>query len=406
MKSMEENQKEPEKQKTPEHKTAGSRPVLEPDHPKIKFLAMAALLIVSTSAGFFGGWLASRDKTTPGTPTETQQVVLENQGDLLGQIAKEVGESVVSIETTATTQSFFGPSESQGAGTGIILTDGGLIITNRHVVPSGTSEVKVILSDGTEFDNVSVVGRTAARDSLDIAFLKINDTRGTQLKAAKIGDSSKMEVGDSVVAIGNALGQFQNTVTAGIISGYGRSIQAFDSQGSENLENLFQTDTAINPGNSGGPLVNLGGEVIGINTAVASGDAQNIGFAIPINDVAGLIESVKETGELQRPYLGVVYIPITNDVAQQYSLEVNRGAYIASPGIVGADPVINGGPADKAGVEPGDIITKIDDTAVDQENSLSSIVNKRKVGDKVTLTILRSGNEQKIEVTLGDAPTD
>lgn len=375
-----------------------------PDHPKIKFLAMATLLIISSGAGFLGGWLASKDQA-PKTTVETQQVVLKGQGELIGQIAKSVGESVVSIETIATAQSFFGPTESQGAGTGIILSDDGLIITNRHVVPSGTSDVKVILSDGTEFDAVTVVGRTSSRDSLDIAFLKIDDTKGKKLVAAKIGDSAKMQVGDPVVAIGNALGQFQNTVTSGIISGYGRNIQAADSEGSENLENLFQTDTAINPGNSGGPLVNLDGQVVGINTAVAGGDAQNIGFAIPINDVTGLIDTVKQTGKLQRPYLGVVYIALTNDVAEQYGLSVKRGAYIAPPAVIGGDPLVNDGPAEKAGLRAGDIITKIDGTAVDQTNSLSALINKRKVGDKVTLTVVRDGKEQKIDVTLGAAPT-
>ncbi len=387
-------------------KVKGSRPPLGPDHPKVRFLAMATLLIVSIGSGFVGGWLAGKDNVAHITPVEKQQVILKGQGELIGQIAKDVGESVVSIETTATTQGFFGPSESQGAGTGIILSSDGLIITNRHVVPAGTTEVKVILSDGTEFNHVSVAGRTSNRDSLDIAFLKIDNTKGKKLKAAKLGDSAKMQVGDPVVAIGNALGQFQNTVTSGIISGYGRNIQATDSQGSENLENLFQTDTAINPGNSGGPLVNLDGEVIGINTAIASGDAQNIGFAIPINDVSGLIGSVKDTGKLQRPYLGVVYIPVTNDVAEQYGLSVKRGAYIAPPGIIGSDPVIDGGPADKAGLRAGDIILKMDDTTIDHKTSLSAIINKHKVGDKVTLTVLRDGKEQKIEVTLGAAPTN
>lgn len=389
-----------------EKRSQTGRPPFGPEHPRIKFLAMATLLVVSLGAGFLGGWLAGKDQTILTTPVEKQQVILKGQGELIGQIAKDVGESVVSIETTATMQGFFGPSESEGAGTGIILTDDGLVITNRHVVPSGTEDVTIILSDGTEFDDVQVVGRTSARDSLDIAFLKINDTKGKKLAAAKIGDSAKMQVGDSVVAIGNALGQFQNTVTAGIISGYGRNVQAIDGQGSENLENLFQTDTAINPGNSGGPLVNLDGEVIGINTAVASGDAQNIGFAIPINDVSGLIDSVKQTGKLQRPYMGVVYIPVTNDVAEQYGLSVKRGAYIAPPGIIGGDPLVDGGPAEKAGLKPGDIILKINDTAVDQTNSLSAIVNKHKVGEKVTLTILRDGKEQKLEVTLGAAPSN
>lgn len=381
------------------------KPVFGPDHPRVRFLALAMVAILSLGGGFAGGWLAAKDKAAITTPVETQRVVLNSQGELIGQIAEEVGKSVVSIETTATTQSFFGLRESEGAGTGIILTEEGLILTNRHVVPTGTDDVRVILSDGTELNDVSVVGRTASRDSLDIAFLKVNNLEGKKLSPARIGDSSKMQVGDPVVAIGNALGQFQNTVTSGIISGYGRSVQAFDTNGSESLENLFQTDTAINPGNSGGPLVNLDGEVIGINTAVA-GDAQNIGFAIPINDVSGLINSVKQTGKLQRPYLGVIYIPITNDVAEQYSLSVKRGAYIAPPGIIGTDPLIEDGPAEKAGLKAGDIILKIDDKNIDQTNSLSALVNKHKVGDKITLTILRDGKEQKIDVTLGAAPTN
>jgi serine protease Do len=264
-----------------------------------------------------------------------------------------------------------------------------------------------VLSDGTEFDNVKVVGRTSSTDSLDIAFLKIDDLKGKKLTPATLGDSSKMEVGDSVIAIGNALGQFQNTVTSGILSGYGRSIEASDASGgsSENLEGLFQTDAAINEGNSGGPLVNLDGEVIGINTAVA-GDAQNIGFSIPINDVAGLIKSVEESGKLERPYIGVVYVPITNDVAQQYNLNVSRGAYIPTADQVGQDPIISGGPADKAGLRPGDVITKIGDTTIDQTNSLSALINKHSVGDKVTLTIIRDGKTKTVDVTLSAAPSD
>lgn len=378
---------------------------LGPEHPKVRFLAMATLIIVSLASGFLGGWLSNKDDRSFVDTADKQEIVLKGQAELIGQIASRVGESVVSIETTATAQSFFGPTESQGAGTGIILTTEGLIITNRHVVPAGTTNVRVILSDGTEFDEVTVVGRTSSRDSLDVAFLKIKDAKGKKLKAADIGDSSKMRVGDSVVAIGNALGQFQNTVTSGIISGYGRSIEASGGQGSESLENLFQTDTAINPGNSGGPLVNLGGQVIGINTAVAGG-AQNIGFAIPINDVVGLIDSVRQTGKLQRPYLGVVYIPLTNDLAEQYGLSVKRGAYIAPPAIIGGAPVLKDGPADKAGLKAGDIIVKINDTAVDHLNSLSAIINRHKVGDKVALSVLRDGKQQKIDVTLGAAPTD
>jgi serine protease Do len=391
----------------------GPKPPLGPEHPRIRFLAMATLILVSIAAGFAGGWLSNRNPATnDDAAIKTQQVVLKTQGQLISKIAKDVGASVVSVNTTTTVNvpSFFGftqPSEQQGAGTGIVLTEDGLVVTNRHVVPQGTSEVTIVLSDGTEFDDVTVVGRTSATDSLDIAFLKINDTKGKKLVPATLGDSSKVQVGDSVIAIGNALGQFQNTVTSGILSGYGRNIQAGDESGggTENLENLFQTDAAINQGNSGGPLVNLNGEVIGINTAVA-GDAQNIGFAIPINDVSGLIKSVQASGKLERPYIGVVYVPVTNDVKEQYDLNVDRGAYVPTEEELGADPIINDGPADKAGLKAGDIITKLGDRNIDQQNSLSALVNQHKVGDKVKLTVIRDGKDRTIEVTLGAAPVD
>jgi S1-C subfamily serine protease len=214
-----------------------------------------------------------------------------------------------------------------------------------------------------------------------------------------------MKVGDPVVAIGNALGQFQNSVTSGIISGYGRSVQAIDSSGteSENLENLFQTDASINQGNSGGPLVNLEGKVIGVNTAVAS-DAENIGFAIPIDDIKGLIKSVMDKGKLERPFLGVVYIPITADLAKQYDLDVDYGAYIPPEVMVGQDPVINDGSADKAGIKEGDIITKVNDDKVDAKRSLTSLLGKYEVGDVIKITVMRDDKERTLDVTLQAAP--
>ena len=388
----------------------GGRPTLGPDHPRVKFLAMALLIIMATGFGYLGGWLGSRDNTN--ATAQKQEVVLNNQGQLISNIAQTVGTSVVSVNTTGTvtTDNAFGVGQSNqedGAGTGIVLTSDGLIITNRHVVPDGTTSVSVTLSDGTQYNNVSIIGRTSPNDSLDIAFLKINDLNGRKLTPATLGDSSKMQVGDSVIAIGNALGQFQNTVTSGILSGYGRSVQASDSDGSstENLEDLFQTDAAINEGNSGGPLVNIDGQVIGINTATAE-DGENIGFAIPINDVSGLIKSVEQTGKLEQPYLGVYYVPITNDIAQQYNLSVTRGAYIPTADQLGSAPIISGGPADQAGLQPGDIITALDGTTIDQNNSLSSLVNQHSVGEKVTLTVNRGGKTLSIMVTLGSAPTD
>ena len=168
---------------------------------------------------------------------------------------------------------------------------------------------------------------------------------------------------------------------------------------------MFQTDAAINEGNSGGPLVNLSGQVIGINTAIA-GNAQNIGFAIPINDVVGLIKSVEQTGKLEQPYLGIIYVPITSDVAQQYSLSVNNGAYIPPSADVGQQTVISGGPADQAGLKEGDIITAIDGIPINESNSITSILDKDSVAQVVTLTVNRGGKTISIKVTLGSAPTN
>jgi S1-C subfamily serine protease len=367
----------------------------------------ALLLLACLSLGFLGGW-AGRNSDASGTKQTNQvrQQIVSSESQLINEIAKNVGPSVVSVNVTSTgTRSIFGGSvEQQSAGTGVIISEEGIIITNRHVVPAGTNTVSVTLSDGTALKDVSVIGRTSESDPLDVAFLKINDKQGKKLTAAKLGDSSKVQVGDKVVAIGNALGQFQNTVTSGIISGFGRSVEAGDESGgnTETLQNLFQTDTAINQGNSGGPLVNINGEVIGINTAVA-GNAENIGFAIPLNDIQGLVKSVLKEGKLLRPYLGVRYLSLTDDVAYQYSLSVKRGAYLAPS--QGQSVVISGSPAEKAGLKEKDIITKIDDVSIDENNSLTSVLGRHAVGDKVTLTVVRDGKEQKISVTLEAAPT-
>lgn len=382
---------------------------------KIRFLMGALFLIVGASAGFAGGWLGNKQDKAPNE--QQQQIVLKNQGQLISNIAKQVSPSVVSVEVTGTGSlggifpgSLFGERTGQqptedSAGTGIIIDKGGLIVTNRHVVPSGTTKVSVTLSDGTKYDDVQVVGRTSESDPLDVAFLKIQDTKGKTLMPATLGDSSKVGIGDSVIAIGNALGQFQNTVTSGIISGHGRNVQAGDEAGSstESLENLFQTDAAINAGNSGGPLVNLEGQVIGINTAVASG-AQNIGFSIPINDVKGSIDTVVSKGKLERPYLGVQYITITADMAKQYDLDASQGVYIPPAIVTGSDSVIDGSPADKAGVKPGDIITKVNNDTIDESHSLTSLLDKHQVGDKVTLTIMRDKKSITVDVTLEAAP--
>ncbi len=390
-----------------------STPKMLSNGPKrTTLLVLVFFVLVSCAAGFVGGWFGAegRQQTQQGINSASQQIV-SGESQLISQIAKDVSPSVVSIDVTsqATTNfGFFGPrqTQQQSAGTGVIISSDGVIITNRHVVPAGTTSVSVTLSNGTKLDNVSVIGKTADGDSLDVAFLKIKDAKGEKLKAAKIGDSSKMQVGDKVIAIGNALGQFQNTVTAGIISGYGRSVEAGDATGnsSETLQDLFQTDAAINEGNSGGPLVNISSEVIAINTAIAGGQAQNIGFAIPVGDLQGLIKSVLTKGKLERPYLGVHYVNLTDDLAYQNNLTVKRGAYII-PSSNGQSSIIAGSPAAKANLKDKDIIIKIDNDSIDENHSLVALINKHSVGDEVTLTIVRDGKQQTIKTRLEASPS-
>lgn len=376
---------------------------------KKKLAGLVVMVLVAAAAGFAGGELSHQDDALSGGSLSQQKKVVSSEGQLINQISKQVGPSVVSISTNTTTQTegyfgFGGQSQNQSAaGTGMIISKDGYILTNRHVVPAGTTSITVTLTDGTSYDNVSVVGRTSANDSLDVAVLKIKDLKGKQLSSVVFGNSGQASVGDAVVAIGNALGEFQNTVTSGIISGFGRSVTAgggsYDAS-TEDLVNLIQTDAAINEGNSGGPLVNLNGQVIGINTAIAS-DAQNIGFAIPIDDVKGLIGQVLKTGKFQRPFLGVRYVQLTKELAEQYGIKQTSGAYIIPRAISGQPGVVSGSPAANAGLQAGDVITKIDTTRLTTNYGLSTALNKYQPGDKVSLTVVRDGKTMTISAKLG-----
>lgn len=379
-------------------------------HPLLKRFGLLFLVLLGIASGFLGGWLgsSSHEHQQQIDSAESRELI-NSESALINEVAEDVGSSVVSVNVTSTgkVNDYFGRSQSveeQSAGTGIILNKDGIIITNRHVVPEGSNQVSVVLSDGTELEHVEVLGRTNPDDPLDVAFLKVTDKEGKDLTPANLGDSSAVKVGDKVIAIGNALGQFQNTVTSGIISGYGRSLTAGDGGDSENLQNLFQTDAAINHGNSGGPLVDIHGKVIGINTAVAGDGAENIGFAIPINDVQGLIDTVLETGKFERPYLGVRYVNLTDDIAAQYKLDVKRGAFILPESDSAGESVLSGSPAAKAGLKPEDIITKVGNEDVNEKNSLISLIGKHKVGEEVTLTVYRDGKYEEIKVTLEAQP--
>lgn len=369
-------------------------------------------VLVSLLAGFIGAflWFEYFGPTESVFDRQAAEEIVVEEGRLISELVKEVGPSVVSVnvlQSDVVRDPFFGfgseSVERQSAGTGIILNEEGIVITNRHVVPEGTSDISLTLSDGTELDDVELIGRTNQDDSLDVAFLQINDARGKDLIPARLGDSIESEVGERVIAIGNALGRFQNTVTSGIISGFGRSVLARDATSADSLQNLIQTDAAINQGNSGGPLVNSRGEVIGINTAVAGGSAEGISFAIPIDDIKGLITGVLEDGELQRPYIGVRFVNLTEDYAYQVNLEQTTGAYLA-PGSARQPTILPGSPAESAGLQERDIIVAVDGVEVGDSNSLTSLIARNRVGETVELTIIRSGEEQQVSVELEALP--
>ena len=313
----------------------------------------------------------------------------------MAKIVENVAKSVVSIVTSVRTNSYYGQSyESQAAGTGIIVTDNGYILTNKHVI-EGASSISVVLADGTTYKDVEV----AAVDGLnDVAFLKIKDVSG--LTPAVLGDSKTVKAGQQVVAIGNALGQYQNTVTSGVVSGTGRSLTASDAAGytSEKLNDMIQTDAAINSGNSGGPLINVAGQVIGVNTAT-SYTAENVGFAIPIAAVKGMLKQLVESGKASRAYLGVYTTEITADVAKQYNLPVSYGAYLYSEGGT-YSPIVKDSPAEKAGLKNKDIITAVNGVKLGEAGSLSTLIGEYKPGDVVQLTVLRDGEEITIPATL------
>lgn len=381
---------QPQKQQRP-FKRSSSRP----------FVALLAVA-VAVLAGYGGASLQSAledqsaGTTILKTAAEDGNMVTTPSEESIAAVASAVSPSVVSIVTSTTQTSRLnnGQYAVEGAGTGMIVSENGYIMTNKHVV-EGASQVSVVLPDGRTFENVQVLGSDPLND---VAFLKIRDV--TDLPAITLGDSKTVRIGQTVIAIGNALGQYQNSVTSGIISGTGRPVLAASGQPGSNpdsLTDLIQTDAAINSGNSGGPLLNLKGQVIGINTAVAE-DAQSIGFAIPISATKGLLNYVIKTGSVERAYLGVQYVSITPAVKREYDLPVNTGDYVTAERGNSVQP---NGPADKAGIEDGDIIIAVNGFKVGQVASVASLVSEYQPGDTVEITVLRDGRERTLRATLG-----
>ncbi|MCX6720759.1 MAG: trypsin-like peptidase domain-containing protein [Candidatus Staskawiczbacteria bacterium] len=294
-----------------------------------------------------------------------------------------------------------------GAGSGFIVSEDGLILTNKHVVSDRSAEYAVFTNDGQKY-NAKVLALDPVQDLAIIKIQLPNVKEFIPFPSVILGDSSGIQIGQTAIAIGNALGQFSNTVSVGVVSGLGRTISASDNIGSfsETLEGIIQTDTAINSGNSGGPLVNLKGEVIGINTAMAEG-AQSIGFALPINMAKKDIDQVVKNNKIVYPFLGVRYILVDEQVKEKYKLSIDYGALVLE-GDKGEPAVTANSAAEKAGIKEKDVILEINGEKITKNNSMAKIIQKYNPGDKITLHILRNdkaapaGREIDVDVTLGE----
>ena len=277
------------------------------------------------------------------------------------------------------------------SGTGFIVSPDGMVVTNRHVVSDTKAEFTALLNDGRK-----LTAKVLAIDPLhDIAILKIE---GNDFPALRLGNSDGIKIGQTVIAIGNALGEFRNTVSVGVVSGLERTIMASGGgAGAETLRELIQTDAAINFGNSGGPLLNLYGEVFGMNTAVASG-AENIGFAIPVNKIKRDLENVKARGKIIYPFLGVRYAMVTKELADAQKLGRDYGALVV--GAEGEAAILPGSPAEKAGVKAGDIILEVNGEIINLNNTLAEVIQKHQVGEEVSMKIFRDGKEMELKAKL------
>ena len=356
------------------------------DNTAVKnMMLVVGLVVVALFSGMAGGALLGAVGNRAGDTVDFKRVegdgnkIISREDNSLISLVDNVSPSVVSIITSSGSSSRYA-----AAGTGMIVSKDGYIMTNKHVVSSANSAT-IITSSGKAYQDVPVLGEDPLND---IAFLKIPDVK--DLPAIQLGDSKTVRVGQSVVAIGNALGEFKNSVTTGIISGVGRPIVASEDgtqATASSLNDLLQTDAAINHGNSGGPLLNMKGQVIGVNTAIAE-NAQGIGFAIPIGATKGMINHLIATGKVERPIVGVSFVSINPEIKARYKLDVDKGDLIMSDS---GRSIIPGSPAEKAGLRKGDIIVKVGSYEVGAGRSVSTLVGEFSPGDKIELTIIRNG---------------
>lgn len=380
-----------------------------------KSLLFVLVSIVSVLFGAVGGGLTSWVVLTQSTDSTPQETVVNYENGSYNGVWAKAAPAVVSVvalkDLSELTNQFsiFGlpgqiPTQGDGelskvsSGTGFIITADGMVVTNRHVVADSTAEYVVILDDGTQLD-----AEVLDTDSLnDIALVQIigDDERMGALPTLEFADSDQIKIGDPVLAIGNALGEYSNTTTAGIVSATGREIIASSGMGgSENLVNLIQTDAAINPGNSGGPLLNMEAEIVGMNTAIDT-TASGIGFAIPANDIATVVLSYQEFGRIVRPFVGVRYITVTPAVKQRFGTEADTGVLVVGDSEAGTPGIVEGSPAEKAGLLEGDVILAVDDKELTATYSLANAIAGYLVGESVTLKVMREGEMISIELEL------
>lgn len=389
---------------------------------QFKFSFISAVFLVAVFGGLIGAYLFSNLRFSntgalsgPSGISVPLPVLNQTEGIVEDEqtiaVVKRLREAVVSIlvtkkikETERGKIDLNGPfldfedilppggMQQIGGGSGFIVSPDGLIVTNRHVVEDLDAEYSVVFPDGT-----SKPAKIVSRDPvIDIAIL---DIEGDSYTPVTFGDSDSLQVGQTVLAIGNALDQFRNTVTKGIVSGLNRRLVAQDIFDAQIIEGAIQTDAAINPGNSGGPLIDLHGRVVGINTAVSL-SGQLLGFALPGNLVKRDVDQVKKTGRITRPFLGVRYVIITPEVAIEKKLAINYGVIVSRGMKTGETAVVPGSPAEKADVREGDQILSIDGKRIDDNNSLTNVISRKSPGDIVVLRILRSGTERDVKIKL------